>query len=503
MYKIDVDFKLPIAWEIVTLSDVCDIDPSVDFKVLDDETEISFVPMALVEELTGKLKSDNFERVGKLKKGYSRFKNGDVLFAKITPCMENGKIAVAENLPFEVGAGSTEFFVLRSSFGICNKFVLYYLLQKAYRLDAQHHMSGAVGQKRVPKTYISNSRIPLPPLAEQKRIVDKIETLFSDLDKGEALLRQVQQLLAVYRQSVLKAAVTGEMTSEWREQNKHRLESGEVLLQRILKLRRENWNGRGKCQEPACLDTKMLSELPDSWIWLSIDMLGDVTTGSTPPTDKSDLYYGGDIPFIKPTDLDQGETVRSSRDSITQDGLEKTRFVRNPSVLVTCIGATIGKTGYVDFPVAAFNQQINAIEPKYEIFDANLLYWFVVESSFQHRIIGNASATTLPIINKTKFSQLPIACPPIEEQSIILEKIISINSQINALEKWCATELARSGMLRQSILKAAFSGELVPQDPEDEPASELLARIQAERASAALDGNGRRVATKRGRKAIG
>jgi type I restriction enzyme S subunit len=196
------------------------------------------------------------------KEGYTRFTEGDVLFAKITPCMENGKVAIAEGLQGGIGAGSTEFHVFRSYTGLYNRYLLYYLLQAAFRHDAQHHMSGAVGQKRVPLKYLEDSQIPVPPLNEQRRIVSKIEELYSDLDEGEAALKKAQKLISTYRQSILKAAITGELTKDWREANHHRLESGEASLARLLLTRREQWRGGGKYKEPQTPDTANLPKLP-------------------------------------------------------------------------------------------------------------------------------------------------------------------------------------------------------------------------------------------------
>ncbi|MFP4441169.1 MAG: restriction endonuclease subunit S, partial [Chloroflexaceae bacterium] len=197
---------LPHSWEVAVLPDVAEVNPRTDFSGYEDGRIISFIPMPLVEEKTGKLDSSRTEELRKVKKGYTRFIEGDVLFAKITPCMENGKVALAEKLQGGIGAGSTEYHVLRAYSGVLNRYLLYYLLQAAFRQDAQHHMTGTAGQKRVPSKYIENSQIPLPPTDEQHRIVSKIEELFSDLDQGEAALRKVQTLLTRYRQAVLKAA---------------------------------------------------------------------------------------------------------------------------------------------------------------------------------------------------------------------------------------------------------------------------------------------------------
>ena len=242
--------------------------------------------------------------------------------------------------------------------------------------------------------------------------------------------------------------------------------------------------GRGKYKEPATPDATDLPELPEGWVWATVDMLGEVVTGGTPPTAKKDLYYGGEVPFLKPTDLDQGYSVDSSRETLTLAGAEKSRTVPFGSVLVTSIGATTGKTGLNHCETAAFNQQINAIVPMRGIAEGEFVFWSIVESGFQTQIWENAAATTLPIINKSKFSRLLLPLPSIMEQRVISDLLIGFEERISHLEDWCQTELARSVSLRQSILKEAFAGRLVPQDPDDEPAADLLARIKAARADA-------------------
>ena len=173
-------------------------------------------------------------------------------------------------------------------------------------------------------------------------------------------------------------------------------------------------------------------------------------------------------------------------------------------VLISLVG-TIGKVmvlpeniepGIINPRLIKISFDLNIYDPKF--------FKMYFESAFVKSMYQlDAHGATMDILNLSIIKNLPFILCSIDEQEEIVSRVDDIFSQIDALEKWCSTELARSGMLRQSILKAAFSGELVPQDPEDEPASELLARIQAERASAARVGNGRRVATKRGRKAIG
>lgn len=148
-----------------------------------------------------------------------------------------------------VPAGSKKFTLQRSVavmsvLPIDPKFTMY----QFESLNTSRYLNDnakGTAQKGIYLNQLGNTPITIAPLNEQKRIVDKIEQLFSNLDEGESLLKKVQQQLYIYRQSVLKAAVTGELTKDWREANKHRLEPGDVLLKRILKARRKQWNGRG------------------------------------------------------------------------------------------------------------------------------------------------------------------------------------------------------------------------------------------------------------------
>ena len=197
-----------------TIKDICVINPSKKLPIL-PETEISFLPMEAVStdgliNLSGKIQFNKTQ-------SYSVFQNGDVLFAKITPCMENGKGAVVHSLLNNYGAGSTEFIVLRPlPETIISKYLYYFMQQKTFRLNCQQNMTGSAGQKRVPIKYLERYTIPVPPLPEQERIVAKIEELFSQLDAAVAELKSVKEKLAIYRQAVLKEAFEGKLTEKWR-----------------------------------------------------------------------------------------------------------------------------------------------------------------------------------------------------------------------------------------------------------------------------------------------
>ena len=225
--------ELPKGWTSARLSEVCAINPRVDKTALNPASVVSFVPMPAVEAETGKIdvsETRNFETV---RKGYTPFRKDDVLFAKITPCMENGKMAIVPSLASPCGFGSTEFHVLRSRHGIDPRFIYHAVSSRAFRIHAEHNMTGAVGQKRVPAAILEEHEIGLPPTNEQRRIVERIEALIEEIDRGVESLRAAKNTIELYRQSLLKSAFEGRLTAQWRAENPDKLESPDALLARI------------------------------------------------------------------------------------------------------------------------------------------------------------------------------------------------------------------------------------------------------------------------------
>ena len=202
--------------------------------------------------------------------------------------------------------------------------------------------------------------------------------------------------------------------------------------------------------------------------------IGEITTGNTPSKDNKE-YYGGNIPFFKPTDLEQGIDTKFSNDKLSQLGFESSRKLPANTVLVTCIGATIGKTGLISVE-GSCNQQINAIVPTKSIIPY-FLYYACVSEYMQNEIKSNASATTLPILNKGNFSKIAFPLPPLEEQKRIVSEIERWMLFVNVVESGKSDLKKIIIQAKSKILDLAIHGKLVPQDPNDEPASELLKRI--------------------------
>jgi type I restriction enzyme S subunit len=160
-------------WPLKPIGDVCEVNPRLPRgHDVTDEQIVSFLPMAAVDEVSGTIQDRQCRPFSEVKKGYTHFKNRDVLFAKITPCMENGKAVIADDLTGGLGFGSTEFHVLRAKEEVLPEWLFYFVRQPAFRSEAKRNFTGTAGQQRVPTTFLSSTVIPVPPIPEQRRIVD-------------------------------------------------------------------------------------------------------------------------------------------------------------------------------------------------------------------------------------------------------------------------------------------------------------------------------------------
>lgn len=204
--------ELPDGWQLVPLGTISEINPRRPSNLQrEDEEPTTFVPMAAVDDLLGAITSAELRPFIEVKKGYTYFEQNDVLFAKITPCMQNGKHAIARNLIGGFGFGTTEFHVIRPNDVVTSEWLHLYLRQPSILEYATTFFTGAVGQQRVPKEFLENLLIPLPPLAEQQRITAIIEMQMAEVETAraavQAQLTKIEQLPA----TILYHAFNGEL----------------------------------------------------------------------------------------------------------------------------------------------------------------------------------------------------------------------------------------------------------------------------------------------------
>lgn len=335
--------------------------------------------------------------------------------------------------------------------GIDPLYIECYLKSENYWRAISEFTAG-IAIPNVNATKLAALNLPLAPFNEQRRIVAKLEKLLERVDDCKKRLDKIPVFLKRFRQSVLSAACSGKLTEDWRKNNR--------------KTDQPNDNSNG------------LQEWPVSWHWKKVGELFTVETGTTPPKKDPSNYslIPSRCPFFKPTDLDKGADIRNAREWLSEKGEQFARILPPLSVCVTSIGATIGKTGLLQIR-GATNQQINAILPSDKIVP-KFTYYFCCSPYFQSTILENSSCTTLPIINKSRFEELTFPMPPLPEQHEIVRRVDVLFSVADKLGARYTKAKAQVDKLTQSILAKAFRGELVPQDPNDEPASALLERIK-------------------------
>lgn len=371
-----------------------------------------------------------------------------------------------------------------------------------HQLNTTDYRPFVTGSTRLKLTSAAMKQIPLllAPAAEQTRIVEKLEELLSDLDAGVAELKAAQRKLGQYRQSLLKAAVEGALTASWRAQHTP-TETGAQLLERILTERRARWEAkqlakfeeqgkappkdwRKKYPEPVRPDTEDFQELPAGWVWSSIGQCFQVAVGAT-PSRKDPSYWGGPIPWVSSGEV-RFSRITATKETITEQGLSNSSTQINPigSVMLGMIGEgkTRGQVAILDVP-AANNQNCAAIwASETDIPPEYVYYW--LWSQYEETRRGS-SGNNQPALNKSIVERISLPIAPLEELKQIVRQV---DCELNAAaeqERAIEYALKQSAAQRKNILKAAFSGQLVPQDPDDEPAAVLLARIRAERAATA------------------
>jgi type I restriction enzyme S subunit len=355
-------------------------------------------------------------------------------------------------------------------------------------------------------------RLPLAPLPEQYRIVAEIEKQFTRLDAGVAALKRAQANLKRYRASVLKAACEGRLVPTEAELTRAEgcdYEPADRLLTRILKERRAKWEAdqlakmqaqgkvpkddkwKGRYQEPATPDITNLPDLPEGWVWATVDQLASEEPRSiqSGPFGSSLLHSEFQDSGILAIGIDNVLEGRFSMGSQHRISVEKyaelEKYTARPLDVLVTVMATVGRCCVVPaglersiitkhvYRISA-NQQL--INPYYMMFALR------GGSEVRRQMFGQVKGQTRPGINGEILKCIALPVPPPEEQHRIVAEVERRLSVIDELEATVDANLKRAERLRQSILKRAFEGKLVPQDPDDEPASVLLERIRAERA---------------------
>jgi len=412
------ELTIPEDWDDVAFEDAIELNPSYDKP---DGESFSFLPMDAVDE--NKQTIEYWTEREKDDCTTTWFKNGDTVYAKITPCTENGKIAFIEGMETELGSGSTEFLVFHPREGVTDERFVYYLSNLPdFRAVTISLMEGSTGRQRVPNDVFEGGiHVPLPPLDEQRRIVDILSKIDEEIQQTDEIIEETEELKRGLSQDLVIGKALGKNYREVR------------------------------------LGSKIV-EIPQDWEVKTFSDVADVVKGNTPKTSNDD-YYGGDFVWVTPDDLssmyDRGEKyISDSARKLTKEGLNSTSvdIVPSPSVMFTSRSYGIGKTAICDVP-AATNQGIIAFDCGEEMRTEYLYYYL---NYIMDYIIALSGVSTFPEVSLTDIRNLNIPVPPKEDQEYIEQVLQSADESLTE-ERQVKQELQE---LKRGLMQDLLTGKV-------------------------------------------
>jgi type I restriction enzyme S subunit len=424
--EVDDFSDLPGGWISTTIGVIARVNPRKPaYNAHDDTDEVGFIPMAAVDAVSGTVSAVEVRTLGEVRsKSFRTFEPGDVLFAKITPCMENGKSAIVPDLPNGLGFGSTEFHVLRTNGSVDPEYLWRFVRQESYRKIAESHMTGSVGQLRVPPEFVRETVIPLPPLDWQRRILDYIGAVDSHRESVAARLAAARGLLDRLRPAVLGAEFA-ELASETP------LLPLEAILAEPLK------NGYSASPVSRVTPTRVLT-------------LTATTSGYFNPAHFK--YTDEEIPPGSPLWLEPG-------DVLVQRG--------NTAELVGMPALYDGRPGEFIYPDLMIRARVSDdVDPRY--------VWYMLlapqsRAFLRDRAIGTAG--NMPKINQKTLNAVPLPVPSKEAQEHVIRRVSAALEGADRLAQAISAAEASLERASRSALALAFRGELGTTD-----ASRIIAK---------------------------
>ncbi len=427
----------------------------------------------------------------KISSGTDSFEADDVLYGRLRPYLN--KVFRPD---FE-GRCSPEFIVFRSLPYIESKYLQYLLNSSEFVAFASQLTQG--DRPRVKFEQLASYPFPLPPLAEQQRIVAAIEKRLSQIDDGVTLLQRAQQRLKRYREAVLQAASEGRLVPQDPTD-----EPASELLQRILDERRAKWEAeqiakmhaqgrmilddewKEQYQEPAPPDTEELPELPEGWVWTTLQAITDIKGGITKSTNRRTRGPTRQVPYLRVANVQRGFLDLSDIKTIdaTEEEIRQLRLMRY-DILFNEGGDRdkLGRGWIWNDELPECIHQNHVFRARLISYDVQPKYisWYGNSIGMDYFFEQGRQTTNLASINLTKLGLLSVPLPPMKEQQRIVAEVERRLSIIDNVEATIEVNLKRADQLRQIVFKEAFTGKLVPQNPDDEPAAVLLQRIAEER----------------------
>jgi len=420
---------VPEHWEVKRTRFVLNMNPSKqEINHLDPETELVFLPMESVGE-DGSLCLDSTRPISEVNTGYTFFAEGDVAFAKITPCFENGKGAILRNLGTDFGFGTTELTVMRPSENLNAEYLYYITIFNEFRQNGEAWMYGASGQKRVPDEFVKEFRFGFPPLPEQEAIVDFLDCTTGRIDALISKKERLLELLAEQRTALISRAVT-------------------KGLNPAVKLKPSG--------------VEWLGDVPEHWeTWRLSHGFDFIGSGTTPPSDELE-WYDGTIPWITTSELRENLIISTDK-CVTEEAVSRFSALKifpKGSLAIAMYGATIGRLGILG--VDATTNQACCVMHGGQVFSVKFVFFWM--QAFKESIILLASGGGQPNISQDKIKSLKIPCPPLSEQQDIAAYLDRETAKLDALSAKVTTVIARLREYRTSLISAAVTGKIDVRD---------------------------------------
>ena len=435
----EIPFEIPQGWEWFRVSSLFQINPKV---VAEDNTSAAFIPMEAISAGYGSEFRYYEKEWGEIKSGYTAFADNDIAFAKITPCFQNRKSAIFEGLPNGIGAGTTELKILRTYGETINRWFVLYFLESPYFID-EATFKGTANQQRIIVGYLENKLFPLPPLAEQERIVDKIGLVMPIIDKysksQELLDKMNVELNECLKKSVLQEAIQGKLVPQIAEEGtaQELLEQIKTEKQKLVKegkLKKsalassvifrgddnKYWEKSTECME--CIDDKIPFEIPSTWCWVRHNQLFEISGGSQPP--KSQFVDNPKSGYIR---LYQIRDYGSNPMPVYIPKEKANKITKEGDIILARYGGSLGKVFWAKD--GAYNVAMAKVIPLFDSEFVNKQYLFLFyQSSIYQYLVKDHSRSAQAGFNKDDLTDLFFPLPPLEEQSRIVEKYKSVTS---------------------------------------------------------------------------
>ena len=519
-----MDDQVPLNWARCTIHDLTGKDGLfadgdwVETKDQDPNGGVRLIQLADVGEGVFKNKSNRYLTSEKADELNCTFlERGDVLISRLPDPL--GKCCIFPLDGDKSYISAVDVSILRLHSEIDPRWFVYFFNSPSVREQVYRYKTGST-RPRISRKNVGKVTLPCPPKAEQRRIVAKIEELFSELDNGVESLKTARAQLQTYRQSLLKAAFEGRLTEQWRRDNADEFESGNRLLQRIREEREEHyqnklaawessvevWEANGKSgkkpkkpspQKIHAIDSgQELRPLPQEWSWISI---GELTEGVKNGLYKPSSEYGAGSEIIRIDDFYDGFIrVEGQFKQVRVSTAESSDYaLKAGDLLVNRVNSIeyLGKVGLVRSRHEGMLFESNIMRLRFlsQSVDPSLYARYLSTAEGISSITRNAKhAVNQASVNQTDVLSTPVPLVPPEEAKVLLDYLDTRLSEITHLEAVIDDAINRTLLTRQSILKRAFEGKLVPQNPNDEPASALLERIRQEQGDQSIQKRGNR-----------